>query len=161
MAVKASQDRVFKNALSLHQSGARVEAIKLYQQVLKKAPEHAEALHMLGFASFQQGDKAQAITLLQRAISVKPDLGEAYYHFGVVLQSLNRFDEAIRLYRHAATLLPGSLDVQRTIRGEPAVGGAGVIRQGLRDRSRLRRRLLQQRRGAAGAQPARRSARKL
>jgi tetratricopeptide (TPR) repeat protein len=117
MAVEASQDSVFKKARSLHRSGARTEAIKLYRQVLKKEPQHVQALHMLGLAAYQQGDKAQAITLLQKAIAIKPDLGQAYYHLGVVLQSLNRFDEAIRLYRHAATLLPGSLDVHLTLGG--------------------------------------------
>jgi len=111
MAGGSPLDRLYAKAVALQTAGAVADAIKIYDQILKKAPEYAGALHMLGFARYQQGDKAQAIALIQKALAVNPQIPQAYYHLGVVLQSLGRFDDAIRIYEHASIRLPDSSDL--------------------------------------------------
>src|SRR5271155_2512604 len=50
----------FDQAVAHHRAGRLVEARTLYQQVLERQTDHAEALHLLGVTALQGGKKASA-----------------------------------------------------------------------------------------------------
>ncbi len=76
-------------AVEMHRAGQFEEAARLYQDVLSREHENAEALHMLGVLYHQRGDHARAIELIGRAVFLRPashvyhaNLAEAYRAHG-------------------------------------------------------------------------------
>ena len=56
-------------AQRLHQAGEHAQAADLCRQVLATAPEHAEALNLLGVIACENDHSAQGAALLRRAIA--------------------------------------------------------------------------------------------
>lgn len=83
-------------ALALHSAGKLAEAARLYQAVLKDAPQTPDALHMLGVIAQQSGNPSHALKLMEAALALKPDLAQAWGNRAVALRALGRDDEAMR-----------------------------------------------------------------
>jgi Tfp pilus assembly protein PilF len=45
----------YARALALHQAGRHAEAQRQYRAILKRAPVHADSLHLLGLSLCQSG----------------------------------------------------------------------------------------------------------
>ncbi|MCP3671090.1 MAG: tetratricopeptide repeat protein [Gammaproteobacteria bacterium] len=87
-----------------HNSGDLKRAAKIYQKVLKQAPEHADALHLLGLTAHQAGDQRRAIRLIQKAIAINPktasyhnSLGEAYRTEGFIDKAKEQYEVALKI----------------------------------------------------------------
>ena len=93
-------------AVRHHQAGQLAQARALYQQILAREPNHADALHLLGVIAHQAGQNDAAIELIGRAISVKPDFPQAHCNLGNVLRDQGRLDESIAACRRAIALKP-------------------------------------------------------
>lgn len=62
------------DALRLHQGGRLAEAADLYAAILRDAPLHADALHLLGILKAQQGGPVrESVGLIARAAALNPD----------------------------------------------------------------------------------------
>ncbi|HMI97151.1 MAG TPA: tetratricopeptide repeat protein [Micropepsaceae bacterium] len=90
-----------RHGTALHQAGRLDEAERLYRQVLRTAPDQADALQFLGILMAQKGNPLEAAELIDRAISADPSNAGAYYNRGNVLLDLQRFDEAVESYDSA------------------------------------------------------------
>ena len=99
-----------QQAMQCHAAGRFDDAKTIYQQVLAQAPDHPDALHLLGVLAAQQGDHAQAHALIWRAIATNPE--EAMFHNNLanVCVELGRFDDAEPLYVRAIELDGTRLD---------------------------------------------------
>ena len=93
-------------AIALHQNGDLPAAAALYLEILAVAPDHFDALHLLGVYALQTGDLPAAYDLLERAVALKPDDATAQMHFAHALQRQGLFERALRTYRHAVALAP-------------------------------------------------------
>jgi predicted O-linked N-acetylglucosamine transferase (SPINDLY family) len=89
-----------------HDAGRLRQAESIYRQILSHAPEHAEALRMLGLLAFQVGRAADALPLIERAIRARPAAADYYANLGVILASLNRLDDAVHALRQSLVLNP-------------------------------------------------------
>ena len=76
---------VLQTAIEQHRSGQLGLAAQLYQSVVSREPENAEALHLLGVLFHQQGDPSRAVEHIGRALALRPNaniyhanLAEAY-----------------------------------------------------------------------------------
>src|SRR5438876_2417184 len=72
-------------ALAHHSAGRLDQAEHIYRQVLAVAPQHPDALHLLGVIAHQAGQHQAAIELINKAIQINPtvaayfnNIGEAY-----------------------------------------------------------------------------------
>jgi protein O-GlcNAc transferase len=93
-------------ALTMHQQGRLEQAGRIYQEILRIQPGHADAQHLLGVIALQSGQPQRAAELIARAIK-NHDGNAAYYtNFGNALQQLNETDSAIRSYDRAIALQP-------------------------------------------------------
>jgi tetratricopeptide (TPR) repeat protein len=104
-----SNDQVaelFQRARQLHQQGRLAEARSSYDEVLKREPDHAEALHLLGVTCFQAGQAEAGVTLVRRAIALNPNAAGPHANLGLALHDLGRTEEAVDSFRRAAELLP-------------------------------------------------------
>lgn len=104
----AAVETLFAQAVAHHRAGRLAEAGALYQAVLKAAPEHAPALHLLGTLALAIGQGEAAINLIAAAIAI--DAGVAAYHndLGEALRRAGRLDEAGGHYAQALALDPGN-----------------------------------------------------
>src|SRR3954464_4659665 len=85
---------LFAEAMALHQSGRIGDAQTLYQQVLRKRPDHVDALTMLGLAEHQSGRLAEAERLFKQAIQIDRRAVVAYNNLAALLVALRRPEEA-------------------------------------------------------------------
>src|SRR5690349_6919861 len=89
---------LFVRANAYHRSGDLAKAQAGYKKVLKKRPNHFDALHMLAVAEHQSGNFQAAERLLRRALLVDPKSAAAWYTLGIMLSTLQRVDEALACY---------------------------------------------------------------
>src|SRR5262245_53649674 len=60
----------FSQAKALHQAGQLAEAEKIYGQILKVEPKHADSLHLLGAVYYQQGNHAAAVRQIDLSLKI-------------------------------------------------------------------------------------------
>ena len=97
---------LFAAGLQHHQAGRLAEAEAHYRRILDAVPDHADALHLFGGLAYQTGRYEAAIELIGRAIEYNGSDPSYHCSHGLVLQSLNRLDEAVASYDHALLLNP-------------------------------------------------------
>ena len=89
---------LFGRAMAHYQSAHLAEAQAGYRKVLKKRPDHFDALHMLGVCEHQSGNSQSAEIFLRRALLVDPQSVAAQFALGVVLAALQRQEEALACF---------------------------------------------------------------
>ena len=101
-----------ESGMRCHNQGNIESATAAYRQALAVAPEHPDALHLLGVALLQLGDTGQAIHYLERAArklrdnpTVIGNLAHAYFTAG-------RYDESCATSRKASRLDPRNVRFQ-------------------------------------------------
>ena len=83
------------------------EAEQQYQLAAQIAPDDARAFAGLGNVYVDQGKFAQAVDAYQKAIKVKSDYNGAYLPLAFSLARLNRYPEAIEVYKETLKRDPG------------------------------------------------------
>jgi tetratricopeptide (TPR) repeat protein len=102
--------RAMHEAVSLQQQGQLREAEKLYARVLKVAPDHFDALQLLGLAKAQGGQMGEAFRLLSAALKINPNAPDVLINLANVLHALKRDQEALDCLDRALSLRPGDPD---------------------------------------------------
>jgi protein O-GlcNAc transferase len=100
-------DQAFQLAAQHHQAGRFAEAEIIYRQVLLQAPNHANALHMLGVLASQTDRSAMAIELISRAVDLAPNVLEYHCNLCEICRRAGQLDRAIAHGRSAIRLNPG------------------------------------------------------
>jgi protein O-GlcNAc transferase len=95
-----------QTALALHQQAQLGSAEAAYQAILEKAPNHFDALHLLGLIKYQQGDFAAAARLIHRALRIDAQFAPAHLNLGNALTKLQRHREALASYDRALAIRP-------------------------------------------------------
>lgn len=119
----AKPKALFAKAAKAHEAGRWQEAEKFYKETLKADPQHADALHMLGYLAYQNGRNDIATDLVNRAIAVEPRLPAYHNTLGAALLADGKVDDAITVYRRALTLAPGSVPVSNNLANALQVDG--------------------------------------
>jgi tetratricopeptide (TPR) repeat protein len=73
---------LLQQAVTLHQQGRLEQAYTLYQQVLARAPQQFDALHLSGVIERQRGNPARAAALIREALQVDPQQARAHANLG-------------------------------------------------------------------------------
>lgn len=95
--------------------GDRALARKTYEQVLREAPHHADALYALGVLAFEARDLSEAESYLQRALAVDPNQARCHTLLGAVHWQLGRAEEAIADSRKAVELDPTRAELHNNL----------------------------------------------
>ncbi|MCC7370359.1 MAG: tetratricopeptide repeat protein [Chloroflexi bacterium] len=99
-------DRAVAQGVPLHQAGRLAEAEACYRQALAVAPDHPDALHLLGLLAHQVGRPEIAVALIRQAIAVTADRPAFYLNLGAALQAQGQLAEAVIVCRQALALRP-------------------------------------------------------
>lgn len=97
-------------ALQLLQSGLSDRAETLLQDVLRRAPQHADALQLMGMVARQRKDHQAAVVFFQRSLQADPAQPHVCNNLGNALLDLRRHEDAIRAYADALELHPSYAD---------------------------------------------------
>jgi tetratricopeptide (TPR) repeat protein len=98
-----SIDELYEVGCDLEQADpAQAEAS--YQQVLARAPAHADAHINLGRLLHERGDLAGAESHYRHALVHRPDDATATFNLGVALEDQGRVTEAVEVYERAIAL---------------------------------------------------------
>jgi predicted O-linked N-acetylglucosamine transferase (SPINDLY family) len=95
---------LFRQAKAFHQSGQHAKAQAGYKKVLKKRPNHFDALHLLGASEHESGDSEAALRLFKRALLLDPRSAPVQCDLGIVLAALRRHDEALACFDKLITM---------------------------------------------------------
>ncbi|CAN5435737.1 hypothetical protein BH09PLA1_BH09PLA1_03670 [soil metagenome] len=115
MPVQLSIPQALQLALQHHQAGNRSRAEDMYRAILKHAPRHPDALHLLGVLASQEGKHEAAAELISRAIEVNAQAPEYHNNLGEALRRSGNVDRAIDAYQRALELRPGYVDAENNL----------------------------------------------
>ncbi|CAO3437797.1 tetratricopeptide repeat protein [Azospirillum endophyticum] len=102
----ADAQALLTRAVTLHQAGQLAEAATLYDQVLKRLPKQADALHLSGLIKAQTGAVAEGIERIRQAVKADPRQPIFHANLGRLLEAAERWEDAARAFRDAARLAP-------------------------------------------------------
>ena len=89
-----------------HQSVQLGLAAQLYQSVVSREPENAEALHLLGVLCHQQGDPSRAVEHIGRAVALRPSANIYHANLAEVYGALGDFERAAGCCRAVLAIRP-------------------------------------------------------
>jgi protein O-GlcNAc transferase len=112
----------FTAANALHQAGKLDEAEAAYRAILAESPHDGRTRHLLGMIFYQRGDFEEAIKLVDEAMQDGAVGETALFNRAMVLEELNRIDEARVIYDHLLTVNPLSYRAFRRRFGERIFG---------------------------------------
>jgi tetratricopeptide (TPR) repeat protein len=121
--------KFFAEALQLYRARRLTEAAISCRRVLGLAPDHVNALHVLGRIAVETEQPAEAVAPLARAAKLQADNPALHALLGTALLQLDRFEEAAAALETAVALNPGIAEAQcalgvalaRLEREEPAI----------------------------------------
>ena len=115
-SVSASNiDQALQLAIDHHRAGRLPEAESIYRQILAAAPQHADALYLLGTIEYQQGRNHIAVGLIEKAIQLNPNWPAYYHRLGDICRLASRLDQAIDISRAAINRWPDLADAHRNL----------------------------------------------
>lgn len=97
-----------RHALNYHQAGDLDQAERLYRDVLRVDPHHADALHLIGVTCYQRSNHEQAVDFIRRAIAINEDASPFFCNLGVAFHAMELFDDAVENFHDALKLDPGN-----------------------------------------------------
>ena len=95
-----------KDLLEYYQTKQYDNAEKLAVSITKDFPKHPFSWKVLAAALKQSGRVDESIVASQKSVQLDPQDAEAHYNLGIVMQELERLDEAEESYKKALTLKP-------------------------------------------------------
>ncbi len=93
-----------------HRNGNLQEAARIYQAIVDREPNNADALYLLGVIALRTGNPAPAADLIGRAAALRPSQPGIHADLGDALRGLGQLDRAAAACRHAVSLKPDSAD---------------------------------------------------
>jgi predicted O-linked N-acetylglucosamine transferase (SPINDLY family) len=112
---------LFALATTYHRHGNLAEAQAGYKKVLKKNPNHFDALHMLAACEHRCGNSVAAERLLRQALLFDRQSVAARYSLGILLVALQRQDEALACFDDLIAVKPDFADAHSN-RGHVLLG---------------------------------------
>lgn len=98
-----------QQALEAHKARQLDRAEQGYRAVLQVAPQHFDALQLLGVLLLQRGRNAEAAVILRDALAVRPQAAEVLSNLAVALKNLKQFDAALQAADRALAIAPAAV----------------------------------------------------
>lgn len=92
------------DAVRDHRAGRLREAVSAYERLLRRTPNDADLMQLLGVALAQLGRPTDGVALLARSLEIKPDRPSVALNLAQALHTLGREEEALRAADHALAL---------------------------------------------------------
>ncbi len=93
-------------AISAHNAGRLADAERIYREILRRQPDHVEALHLLGVLGHQAGHSAGGAEMIEKALALKPNHAEAHFNLGLIRRAQGQKDQARECFAYALKIEP-------------------------------------------------------
>lgn len=93
-------------AVRLQTMGRLEEATAIYQDIVTREPDNADAWHLLGIIAHQADRPDAAEKMIRRAIAIRPGQANYFINLAAVLRKAGRHDEAANSLWRAIALSP-------------------------------------------------------
>lgn len=107
----AEAEPAYRLANTLAKSGRFADAVPHYEEALRLAPGHVNALTNLGAAQHRLGRSDEAAVCYRRALAADPDAVRAHTNLALLLRELGDLTGAVRHYDAAQRLRPGDAEI--------------------------------------------------
>jgi tetratricopeptide (TPR) repeat protein len=95
---------IFNEGVVAHRQGRLADAERVYQEVLRRQPNHFDALHLMGVIALQTQRTESGVELIAKAVRVNPNIAAAHNNLANGLLALSRFEDAVSSYDKAIEL---------------------------------------------------------
>jgi DNA-directed RNA polymerase subunit alpha len=99
-------EMVYQHAASLEAVGQYDRAMDRYEDVLEREATHARALFRLAYNHELRGSQELAEDYYKRCAALNPTYPNALVNYGLMLEDLNRYNDAIDIYHRILTVRP-------------------------------------------------------
>ena len=106
LAQAQSIDDLFRQGNAAQDAGDYEQAEATWRQILRLAPDDADAYYNLGNALADQERHEEAESAYREAIRLNPDYADAYSNLGITLADQERHEEAESAFRNVIRLAP-------------------------------------------------------
>ncbi|PWC80991.1 hypothetical protein TSH100_28480 [Azospirillum sp. TSH100] len=106
----ASVAEAVSAALDHHRAGRLEQAETLYGRILRAAPGHADASHLLGLLLAETGRAADGLVRVDAALAANPAVAAYHLSRARILQALGQEQESVRSLIAAVSLHPGDAE---------------------------------------------------
>ena len=96
-------------AMELNRSGETAKSEKILRGLLRRNPEHLDALRLMGVHCARKELYNDAEAFFRRAVDLAPDFWLAWINLGAALNEQQKFDQADAAYKRALELKPRSV----------------------------------------------------
>jgi len=100
-------DSLYAEAAAAYAAGDFARAIPLFDRLIAREPDHAEAYYKRGNALRALGQFTAALSSYEQAVAHRPDFAHAWCNRGVIEQHLALREAALSSYERARALDPG------------------------------------------------------
>jgi predicted O-linked N-acetylglucosamine transferase (SPINDLY family) len=101
---------LFQQAVMLYQQRRLPDADKVLSQILQRAPNHGDALHLAGIVAQEIGRPQRAASLLAKAVKLHPGAAPLHDALAIVLNALGQRREALTSWDRAVRIDPAYAD---------------------------------------------------
>lgn len=98
-----------------HRAGRVADALEIYRRVLAAAPDHVDALHLLGILLTHAGQGDEGVALLQRAAELRPDAAELQLNLARGMRLIGHHSAALGALHRAVQIEPGNAAAQEAL----------------------------------------------
>lgn len=112
-----------REAMDHHGAGRYEAAARLYEQILEREPDNADALRLLGTIAQRRGDLEQAARHMERALAAVPDSALIYSSLGHVYQEQQATGLALQCFQASLKLDPTHADAWLGLGISHQIGG--------------------------------------
>ncbi|KAJ4349284.1 hypothetical protein N0V95_004714 [Ascochyta clinopodiicola] len=111
----SKEQTLFRSVVKYYEGKQYKKGIKAADQILKKHPSHGDTQAMKALILNSQGHGDEAFTLCKLALKNDMKSHICWHVYGLLWRSVKNYEEAIKAYKFALRIEPGSLNILRDL----------------------------------------------
>ncbi|KAF1364842.1 N-alpha-acetyltransferas-like protein 15 [Lizonia empirigonia] len=111
----SKEQTLFRSVVKYYEGKQYKKGIKAADQILKKHPNHGDTQAMKALILNSQGHGDEAFTLCKLALKNDMKSHICWHVYGLLWRSVKNYEEAIKAYKFALRIEPGSLNILRDL----------------------------------------------